>query len=49
MYDDYMKLPSEEERSVKSHNVLVDLNHNYKHYESIQGGLKWDVHIRSIR
>ena len=49
MYDDYMQMPSEEDRIVKSHNVLVDLNHDYTYYKDVQEGMKWDVHIRSIR
>ena len=49
LYDDYMTLPSEEDRSVKSHNVLVDLKRDYRDYLHVQEGMKWDVHIRSIR
>lgn len=49
LYGDYMTLPSEEDRKCKQHAILVDLKHSYEHYKTYRDGLKFDVHIRSIR
>ena len=46
---DYMQIPPEEDRSIKEHCILVDLKHDYKHYEHYREGMKWDVYTRSIR
>lgn len=49
MYDDYMRIPSETEREVKQHSVLVDLKQDYRQYEGYREGMQFDVHSRSIR
>ena len=49
VYGEYMKIPSEEERGIKKHCVLVDLKRDYRTYDHYRGEVKWDVHIRSIR
>jgi lipopolysaccharide cholinephosphotransferase len=49
LYGDYMKIPSEEERKCKQHAILVDLKRSYEHYHAYRDGMKFDVHIRSIR
>lgn len=49
IYGDYMQIPPEEDRGIKEHCILVDLKHDYKHYEHYREGMKWDVYTRSIR
>ena len=49
LYGDYMKLPTPEERKVKKHAVLIDLNNSYEKYLGYQKELKFDVLSRSIR
>ena len=48
MYGDYMKLPSEEERKIKEHAVLIDTEHNYTEYENYRDGMRFDVYTRNI-
>lgn len=48
MYGDYMTLPSEEDRKVKEHAILIDTERNYTEYEHYRDGMKWDVHSRNI-
>ena len=49
MYGDYMKLPPPEERTVKQHAVLVDLERSYEEYKDYHKNLEFDVYTRSIR
>ena len=49
LYGDYMTMPSEEERAVKAHAILVDPHHSYEMYEHYRDGMKFDVYTRSIR
>jgi phosphorylcholine metabolism protein LicD len=47
-YGDYMQLPSEEQRKVKEHAILIDTEKNYTEYENYRDGMKWDIHTRNI-
>ena len=49
LYGDYMAVPPESERKCKEHAILVDLKHSYEHYKTYRDGMKFDVHIKSIR
>jgi len=48
MYGDYMRIPSEDERQIKVHAILIDTEKNYTEYEHYRDGMKWDVHTRNI-
>lgn len=48
MYGDYMKLPSEEERKVKEHAILIDTERDYTEYEHYRDGMTFDVYTRNI-
>lgn len=49
LYGDYMRLPPENERAVKQHAILVDLEKSYEHYAHYRDGMSFDIHTRSIR
>ena len=49
LYGDYMTEPSEEERKVKVHAMLVDLENSYEKYLDWQKAQKIEVYGRSIR
>lgn len=49
LYGDYMTLPSEEEREVKVHSILVDVEKDYTEYAHYRDGMTFDVLTRSIR
>lgn len=48
LYGDYMKLPSEEDRKIKEHAILIDTERNYTEYENYRDGMKFDVYTRNI-
>lgn len=49
LYGDYMQLPPPEERRIKQHAVLIDLDHSYEEYREYQKELKFEGLTRSIR
>ena len=49
LYGDYMQLPPPEERAIKQHAVLIDLDHSYETYREYQKELEFEVLTRSIR
>lgn len=49
LYGDYMRIPSEEERSSKKHALLVDLNKDYHCYSDYRDGMTFETVTRSIR
>ncbi len=49
LYGDYMRLPPPEERAVKQHAVLIDLNNSYEIYLDYHKNLEFDVLTQSIR
>lgn len=49
MYGDYMVLPPEDQRAVKQHAILIDLERSYEEYEHYRDGMKFEVYTRSIR
>ncbi len=48
LYGDYMKLPSEEERKIKEHAILIDTERDYTEYENYRDGMKFEVYTRNI-
>jgi len=49
IYGEYMVMPSIEERRIKQHAVIVDLDKSYEHYIEIQKKMKFENYTRSIR
>ena len=49
LYGDYMELPPPEERAIKQHSILIDLENSYEIYENYREGMKFDLYTRSIR
>ena len=49
MYGDYMLLPGMNERAIKKHALLVDVNRDYTEYQHYRDDMKFDVLTRSIR
>lgn len=48
LYGDYMKLPSQEERKIKEHAVLIDTERSYTEFENYRDGMKFEVLSRNI-
>jgi hypothetical protein len=49
LYGDYMTLPPEDQRKIKTHCVLVDLKKSYTEYAHYRDGMEFDIPIKSIR
>lgn len=49
LYGAYRELPPPEQRQLKQHALLVDLEHSYEEYEHYRDGMTFAVHTRSIR
>lgn len=49
LYGDYMRIPTPEERSVKQHAILIDLEHSYETYSHYRDNMRFDIYTRSIR
>ncbi len=49
LYGDYMIIPPPEERTVKQHAILVDLENSYEKYSGYRDGMDFDTYTRSIR
>lgn len=48
LYGDYMRIPSEDERKIKEHAVLIDTERNYSDYENYRDGMKFDIYTLNI-
>ena len=48
LYGDYMQLPSEEDRTIKEHAVLIHTDRDYSEFEDYRDGMKFDVYSRNI-
>ena len=49
LYGDYMVLPPDDERRVKKHSFLLDLDKPYTYYKDVRNNIAFDVLSRSIR
>lgn len=49
LYGDYMQLPPPEQRRVKQHAVLIDVNNSYEKYVDYHRNIEFDELSRSIR
>ena len=49
LYGDYTVLPPEDQRTVKQHAILIDLERSYEEYAHYRDGMRFEVHTRSIR
>lgn len=49
LYGDYMRIPPVEERDIKKHAIMVDLNNSYEEYTEYRNGMNFDILTRSIR
>jgi lipopolysaccharide cholinephosphotransferase len=49
LYGDYMQLPPPDERAIKQHAILVDLENSYEIYREYRDGMTFDIYNRSIR
>lgn len=49
LYGDYMQLPPPEQRGVKQHAVLIDINNSYEKYVDHHNNIEFDELSRSIR
>ena len=49
LYGEYMILPPEDQRAIKQHAILVDLENTYETYLHYRDGMQFETHTRSIR
>ena len=49
LYGDYHVLPPEDQRAIKQHAILIDLDQSYEAYTHYRDGMRFDVYTRSIR
>ena len=49
IYGDYMQLPPPEQRRIKQHAILIDVNNSYKKYVDYHRDVEFDELSRSIR
>ena len=49
LYGDYLRLPPEDQRAIKQHAILIDLERSYEEYRNYRDGMQFDVYTRSIR
>lgn len=49
LYGEYMILPPEDQRKVKQHAILVDLENSYEVYKNYRDGMRFETYTRSIR
>jgi len=49
LYGDYMTPPTEEQKKIKVHAALVDVNNSYTIYVEEQKRMKFDDYTKSIR
>ena len=49
LYGDYMRLPSECERKIKQHALLVDFERSWEAYEHYRDDMTFEINTRSIR
>lgn len=49
LYGDYTVLPPEDQRTIKQHAILIDLDHSFEEYAHYRDGMRFEVHTRSIR
>ncbi len=49
LYSEYMKLPPEDQRAIKQHAILVDLENSYEMYTHYRDGMRFETYTRSIR
>lgn len=49
LYGEFMQLPPEEQRKVKQHAILVDLERSYEAYAHYRDGMQFDTYTKSIR
>ena len=49
LYGEYMALPPEDQRTIKQHAILVDLENSYEVYQNYRDGMRFETYTRSIR
>ena len=49
LYGDFMEIPALDQRQVKQHAILVDVERSYEYYAHYRDDMVFDVHTRSIR
>ena len=49
LYGEYMILPPEDQRIIKQHAILVDLEKSYEAYTHYRDGMRFETYTRSIR
>ena len=48
LYGEYMRIPTESERKIKEHAILIDTQRDYREYENYRDGMTFDVYTRNI-